>query len=77
LSPLIILGIGSALRRKRDAGVVFVSIWIGLMMVLGSIFTVDAPFWPRLVGIIPAGAILAALAIDQILNFRFILTNKI
>ena len=77
LSPLIVLGIGSALRRKRDAGVVFIFIWIGLMMVLGSIFTVDAPFWPRLVGIIPAGAILAALAIDQILNFRIISTRKI
>ncbi len=77
LSPLIVLGIGSALRRKRDAGIVFIFIWIGLMMVLGSILTVDAPFWPRLVGIIPAGAILAALAIDQILNLRIICSNKI
>ncbi|MDO9086961.1 MAG: glycosyltransferase family 39 protein [Anaerolineaceae bacterium] len=76
LSPLIILGIGSAIRRKREIGMVFIFIWMGLMMVLGSILTVDAPFWPRLVGIFPVGAILAALAINQILNLRIIYTNK-
>jgi 4-amino-4-deoxy-L-arabinose transferase-like glycosyltransferase len=77
LSPLIILGIGSAIRRKREIGVVLIFIWLGLMMVLGSILTVDAPFWPRLVGIIPVGAILAAFAIDQILNLSIIQSNQI
>lgn len=65
LSPLLILGIGSAWRRRREPGIVLLAIWIGLMMILGSLLTVDAPAWPRLVGIIPAGALLAALAIDQ------------
>ncbi len=68
LSPLLILGVGSALRRRREMGVVLLMIWIGLIMVLGSILTVDAPAWPRLVGIIPAGVLLAALAIEQIYN---------
>ncbi len=68
LSPLLILGIGSALRRRREIGVVLLVIWMILMMVLGSVLTVDAPFWPRLVGIVPAAALMAALAIDQIFN---------
>ena len=66
VSPLILLGFGFALRRWKDAGMTFVLIWLGLMAVLGSILTLDAPFWPRLVGIVPAAALLAAIALDQI-----------
>ncbi len=68
VSPLLILGVGSALRRKKEIGVVLTIIWIVLIMGLGSVLTVDAPAWPRLVGIIPAGALLAALAIEQLYN---------
>jgi uncharacterized membrane protein len=67
ISPLILLGLGFALRRWKDAGMTFVLIWLGLMAVLGSILTLDAPGWPHLVGIVPAAALLAAVALDQIL----------
>jgi hypothetical protein len=66
VSPLILLGFGFALRRWKDAGMTFVLIWLGLIAVLGSILTLDAPSWPHLVGIIPAAALLAAVALDQI-----------
>jgi 4-amino-4-deoxy-L-arabinose transferase-like glycosyltransferase len=65
LSPLIFLGLGYSLRRWKEPGLTLVLIWLGLTMVLGSILTVDAPFWPRLVGVVPAAALLAALALDQ------------
>lgn len=68
VSPLIVLGLGSALRRWKDAGMTFMLIWLALLMVLGSILTIDPPFSPRLVGIIPAAAFLAAVALDQLLE---------
>ncbi len=46
----------------------FVLIWLGSIAVLGGILTLDAPFWPRLIGIVPAAALLAAVALDQILE---------
>jgi len=60
------LGLGSSLRRWRTPGVALILIWLALMMVLGSLMTVDAPFWPRLIGIVPAAALLIALSLDQI-----------
>ena len=45
----------------------FVLIWFGLIAVLGSVLTLDAPSWPHLVGIVPAAALLAAVALEQIL----------
>jgi hypothetical protein len=68
VSPLIVLGLGFALRRWKDAGMAFMLIWLVLMLVLGSILTIDPPFGPRLVGIIPAAAFLAAAALDQLLE---------
>ncbi len=46
----------------------FVLIWLAVLTVLGSILTIDAPFWPRLVGIVPAAALLIALTFEQILE---------
>jgi len=55
ISPLILLGLGFAVRHWKDANMSFILIWLGLSAVLGSILTIDAPFWPRLVGILPRG----------------------
>ena len=68
ISPLILLGLGFALRRWKDASMAFVLIWLGLTGVMGSVLTIDAPFWPRLVGIVPAAALLIAVALSQILE---------
>ncbi|HVN55717.1 MAG TPA: glycosyltransferase family 39 protein [Anaerolineaceae bacterium] len=65
VSPLAVLGLGFSLRRWKEPGMMFLISWLGLICVVGSILTVDAPAWPRLVGILPAGALLIALALDQ------------
>jgi uncharacterized membrane protein YhaH (DUF805 family) len=67
ISPLILLGLGFSLRRWKDVGLAFILIWLTLMLVLGSIITLDAPSWPHLVGIVPPAAFLAAVVLNQIL----------
>lgn len=66
LAPLVVLGVGGGLRRWRQPGVMLALIWVAAIMILGSALTVDAPFWPRLVGILFAAGLLAALALDQV-----------
>jgi hypothetical protein len=68
VSPLILLGFGYALRRWKNAAMAFILIWLTVVMVLGSVLTIDAPFWPRLVGILPAAALLISIAFDQIIE---------
>lgn len=68
ISPLILLGLAFALRRWKNPAMAFILIWLGIIVVMGSILTIDAPFWPRLIGIVPAAALLIAVALDQILE---------
>ena len=65
ISPLVVLGFGYSVRRWRHPGLGMNLIWLLIMLVNGSALTGDAPFWPRLVGIIPAAALLAALVLDR------------
>ncbi|MBC8449230.1 MAG: hypothetical protein H8D78_15900 [Chloroflexi bacterium] len=64
-SPLLVLGIGVALRSFRRAGHALAVIWLLLILFIGSALTNNAPFWPRLVGILPAAVLLAALAVER------------
>ncbi len=66
LSPLVVLGFGFSLRYWRRPGLGLNLAWLLVMLVSGSILTGDAPFWPRLVGIIPAAALLAAITLDRL-----------
>jgi 4-amino-4-deoxy-L-arabinose transferase-like glycosyltransferase len=68
LGPLLVLGVAVGVRRFRDPGQALLLIWLGTGVVLGSILTIDAPFWPRLVVLLPAVAILVAAALDRILR---------
>ncbi len=63
LSPLVLLGIGYSFRHWRRPAIGFGLIWLGVMLVTGSVLTNNAPFWPRLVGILPVAAWMAALAL--------------
>jgi len=65
LAPWVALGVGFSLRHWRKPGPGLVLIWMTTILVLGSILTNNAPFWPRLVGILPVAALLAGLAIDR------------
>lgn len=66
VSPLILLGLGFSLRRWKDAGLAFMLIWLWPILILGGVLTIDTPFTPRLVGLIPAAAFLAALVLEQL-----------
>jgi 4-amino-4-deoxy-L-arabinose transferase-like glycosyltransferase len=65
LAPLVVLGVGGSLRRWRQPGVALALVWLAFIMIVGSMLTVDAPFWPRLVGVLAAAGLLAALALEQ------------
>lgn len=65
-APLLVLGMGVALRRFRQAGHALAVIWLLLILFIGSALTNNAPFWPRLVGILPAAVLLVALAVERI-----------
>ncbi len=65
LSPLLVLGFGYSLRRWRTPGIGLNLVWVLLLMLFGSILTNNAPFWPRLVGVLPAAALLIALTFDR------------
>ena len=65
-SPLLVLGMGYALRRFRRAGHALTVIWLLLILFIGGMLTNNAPFWPRLVGILPPATLLVALAVDRV-----------
>ena len=68
LSPWVLLGAGYSLRRWRRPGLGFACIWLIIILVTGSVLTNNAPFWPRLVGILPAAALLAGAALHAALK---------
>jgi hypothetical protein len=65
ISPLIILGFGMGLYRWRKPEFLFVIVSFLFILVTGSILTVNAPTFSRLVGIIPLAAFLIAFCMDQ------------
>jgi len=65
-SPLLVLGLGYGMRRLRQAGHALAIIWLLLILFIGSMLTNNAPFWPRLVGILPAATLIVALAVERI-----------
>lgn len=68
LAPLLVLGLAIVTRRFRSAGYALLLIWFVTAVVLGSVLTIDAPFWPRLVILLPAAAILTAIALELVLR---------
>ncbi len=67
LAPFFLMGIGVATGRLRHVGNMLLTLWLVLGLTLGSVLTVDAPFWPRLVIITPANALAIALGVQWII----------
>jgi hypothetical protein len=63
---LFFLGIGYALFRWRWLGYTSLLAWTLLGTLIGCLLTVNPPFWPRLLILIPPTALLAAIAFDQL-----------
>ncbi len=66
LAPFFLVGMGVATGRLRHLGNMIVTLWVVLGLILGSVLTVDAPFWPRLVVITPAVALAIALGLTWV-----------
>lgn len=65
-APLFILGLGMAAAYGRRGG--FLLYWWGLTTLTGGALTLDPPAFVRLVGLIPAVCILAALPLRALLD---------
>ena len=66
-AALFVLGLAMALRRVRQARDAFVPYWWLATVVAGGIVTADPPATVRMVGLLPAIAILAALPLDWLI----------
>lgn len=64
-APLVVVGMAWALAHLRQRACVLLALWLGCVLIVGSVLTNNAPFWPRLVMILLPAAGLAALAIDR------------
>jgi hypothetical protein len=67
-AALFVLGLAIALRRARCAGEGFIAYWWALTVIAGGIVTVDPPSFVRMIGLLPAVAILAALPLAALLD---------
>jgi 4-amino-4-deoxy-L-arabinose transferase-like glycosyltransferase len=66
-AALFVLGIGTIVARPRRR-LLLVASWIGLPLVLGGALTIDAPFFPRITGILPFVAVWLALVIQTMVR---------
>jgi len=64
-SAFFVLGLAYSLSQWRQWEHFFLNLWFWATIVMGSILTVDAPFTPRLVGMIPVLFVFAGLALDK------------
>jgi 4-amino-4-deoxy-L-arabinose transferase-like glycosyltransferase len=63
-AALFVLGLGMSIRRLRRGGDAFVLYWWLATVLFGGIATIDPPSFVRMVGLLPALALLAALPLE-------------
>jgi hypothetical protein len=66
-AALFVLGLGMSLRRLGQGRDAFLLYWFLATLLAGGIATVDPPSFVRMVGLVPAVAILAALPLDGLI----------
>jgi len=66
-AALFVVGLGIALRRIGRGNAGFVLFWLVLTIFAGGIATVDPPAFVRMIGLLPALTILAALPLDALM----------
>jgi len=65
LAPLAALGLAVCVTRLRATGPALLVAWWASIVLGAAVFTSDAPFWPRLVVVLPAAALLVAIGLDR------------
>lgn len=68
VATLVTIGFFYALLRLRQPAYLLLSIWIAGTVVLGGILTIDMPDWQRLLVMLPAIYLLAALVLEDMLR---------
>jgi hypothetical protein len=67
-STLLVFGLGICLVRLRKLSYFALAAWVVLTLLLGGVLTSDPPYWPHLAIVLPAVALIAALAADMIMK---------
>ncbi len=65
-AALIVLGIAWALWRWRDTRMAVLSMWFWSAVLAGGTLTIDAPYVPRMVGMVPTLAVFAAIPLNKL-----------
>ena len=68
VATLVTVGFFYALLRLRQPVYLLLSVWISGTVVLGGILTIDMPDWQRLLVMLPALCLLAALLLEDFLH---------
>jgi 4-amino-4-deoxy-L-arabinose transferase-like glycosyltransferase len=69
VAALIVIGFGYALLRLKEPICMLLVSWVLLTVVLGVVLVVDMPSWPKVLVMVPALCLLAALAAEAILRW--------
>ena len=67
LAPFLVLGAAACLLRLHRPLWAVPLLWLLAVMTLGSVLTVDAPFWPRLVLLLGPASLLVAAGVRETL----------
>ena len=67
-STLLAFGLGICLVRLRNLRYFVLVAWVVLTLLLGGVLTSDPPFWPHLAIVLPAVALIAALAAERVVE---------
>lgn len=75
MSVFFVAGVVTALvRARRNAACALALIWAGVML-LPTILAEDTPHFLRSVGVLPVVVVFPAIALDQLSNFKFRISN--
>ncbi len=74
-SALFLLGLALCAFGRRGSGGAFVAVWWAIMAIAAGILTRDPPVFARLVALLPAFALLAAVALDEL--FRRLCASRV
>lgn len=68
VAALVTIGFFYALLHLKRPLCLLLVIWVVCTVILGGVLTMDMPWWPRLLVMVPALCLLAALALEEILR---------
>ena len=61
-----VLGLAYAVPRWREPRFALLLLWLVLTTFIGGVLTIESPFTPRLIGVMPVPFLLAAVALEQV-----------